>query len=168
MRRRLTVIAVLLSLAAATLSAQIYGSPGATTPGPDRRVNPAPQQRGPARAATQYYERGKALAERRDWERAIGELQRALEIEEDYVDALVLMGHAYREMNDPDRAMQYYQRAARYRPGQAETTYAIGQLALSRDNVLLAVREYLALRDSGSNRADEMWALIERYVRTHP
>jgi tetratricopeptide (TPR) repeat protein len=169
MRRQLTVIAILTAFAAAPAAAQIY-NPGAGGPPPARpgqSSSGSVPSRGPARSAYQYYERGKAYADRRDWERALGELQRAVEIEDDHVESLLLLGFIYREMNDRDRALQFYQRAIRYRPGHAEAHYMIGRLALDRDDVTLAVRQYLILRDSGSDRADEMWAQIERYVRTH-
>lgn len=167
MRSRFVVWIILLSLAAASLSAQIYNPPAPpSSPGRPGIATEAPTrpQPGPPRSARQYYDRARGYADRRDWERARDDLLRAIEIEDDFVDALLLIGRVYREMNDPDRSLQYYQRATRYR-GIEEAYYAIGELALDRDNVALAVRQYLFLRDSGSRLADDLWGSIERYVR---
>lgn len=167
MTKRLVVLAVLLSLVAVSLSAQIYNAPTPApgSPGRPGTATESPRQPGPPRSARQYYDRARGYADRRDWERARDDLLRAIEIEDDFVDALLLIGRVYREMNDYDRSLQYYQRATRYRSGIEEAHYAIGELALDRDNVTLAVRQYLFLRDGGSRLADDLWASIERYVR---
>ena len=156
--RRMIVIGAVMVLIAATAFAQVR------TQGPSPGASSSGRLGGPRNAAP-FYERGRNFAERGDWERAVADLRRAVEIEEDNVDALILLGRGYRELRDPEQSLRYYLLVVRYRPGMGDAHVAIGELALMRDDVTLALQHYFILRDARNPRAEDLFASIERYVR---
>src|SRR5215510_11411259 len=68
------------------------------------------------RAATESYNRGVALAQRGEFDRAIAEFDQAIELDPHLADAWCYRGNAYNSKGDPDRAMADINRAIALSP----------------------------------------------------
>jgi tetratricopeptide (TPR) repeat protein len=117
------------------------------------------------RGAYWYYERAERYALERRWELARRELRRALELDANYLEAVLLLGRIYRESGELTLALEQYEWAIRRGGNEAQLRVLMGEIHLARGDVLHALEQYIVLRDLGSPGASDLWWRIEGYVR---
>lgn len=88
-----------------------------------------------------YLERGQAHAALNDWERAIADFDRAIELEPDLAEAYHRRGLAYAARQDLDRARADLDEAVRRAPNQAEAWLDRGRLHYRQKNYSQALAD---------------------------
>ena len=73
--------------------------------------------------AAPYYHRGRALREKRDWDRAIADLDKAITIDPKMHVALLERGLTWWDKNDPDRAIADFGEAIRVKPDYVDAFF---------------------------------------------
>ena len=83
--------------------------------------------------AKDCYKRGNAYRQKGDWDRAIAEYNRAIEVNPKYGEAYMNRGIIYYYKGDLDRALEDYNRAADWTPTMRWSTVIVGLLTVTRE-----------------------------------
>ena len=89
-----------------------------------------------------YYNRGTAYINKGDYERAIADYSRALELAPEYVAAYYNRGLAYAGQGDYDRAVADYEQALEFAPENAKAYYNRGTAYVRRGDYDRAIADY--------------------------
>lgn len=103
-----------------------------------RKINP-----------TAYFTRSNALLEQGDTLRAVGDLLLAVDQDQGYFEAYVLLGELYAMKNDP-MAPAYYNNALNVRPSSKETRYKLGMFYQENGQFEKAVQQYTLIMELDS------------------
>ncbi len=87
-----------------------------------RKLTPAEEKREYAMT----YERGLAMAQRRDYAVALGYFERAVELAPASIEARFALGACYEQTGDPVRAIRQYQQILTIRPNDADVYANLG------------------------------------------
>ena len=121
--------------------------------------------------AAGYARRGSALAARRDYQHAIADLTRAIELAPDEATYHYERGMAHWQNNEPDAALEDLGAAIRIKPDNVPALVARAELRAGRRDSAESIRPDLDAADrASSNEADVRLALghLYEYVRDYP
>ncbi len=89
----------------------------------------------PAVEYKRYLDRGEALIRTRNFEEALTELHKSLELKPDYANTLEGLGYIMREQGDLDKAIDFFNRALKIEPFQLNTHNYLGVAYLRKGNL---------------------------------
>ena len=157
---------------------QGMGNPGLADDGPQRDT---PDQQGdkPAKDCTL----GTLLLRQGQVEQALSHFSAALSASPDYFDALFNGGLCYLHLEDPERALQWFSKAARLRPEDWQTQYICGEILLQGGRRVEALPYFkaahvanqthfetlqgLAIALLGARRFEEVVAVCDTTITLH-
>jgi tetratricopeptide (TPR) repeat protein len=102
-----------------------------------------PREKRPHLSLARYYKAYKAYPE------AIGELDKALELDPGYADALECFAYVYMDLREPDKAAEYLNKFSAVNPGDAEPYAAMGDFLFRTgrlDEAIASYREALKIK----------------------
>jgi len=132
--RKITILAAALafSFAASILSPAAFAAGGSFDSSP------------PQFSASEF-EQGRAAIDKKDWNNAIGHLQKALAKDKNNADIHSYLGYAYRNSGNWDEGIKYYTQALAINPNHKGANEYLGQAYLNRGNVALAEQQLAKL-----------------------
>lgn len=93
------------------------------------------------RAAEEHFNRGNALDERGDRERAMAEWQEAIHLDPDLASAHYNLGIAYADQQNYDSAVTELREAARLEPFELDSRRALAEIYLEQDEAEAAINQ---------------------------
>jgi superkiller protein 3 len=79
-----------------------------------------------SKLASDYYEMAVTQYEAGDFQSAVGNFLKSIELEPNYVSAYLTLGSAYLKTNKDKKALEVFQQAANLDPNNMETLYGLG------------------------------------------
>lgn len=89
-----------------------------------------------------YYNLGNLLLQQKQFKDAISFYGKAIQIEPDYVPALINQAIAYQELRDAPNALKLYEQAIGFNPGDAQIHYNYGFLCYQVNKLTLAEESF--------------------------
>jgi tetratricopeptide (TPR) repeat protein len=150
-------------------------APSATEPGASRRAGPGAAATQPALQepldAAGYARRGSASASRREYEPALADLTKAIELDPAQADYFYERGRAYASSNQADKALEDFSQAIKLKPDDVQALMARAELRARRNDPADTIIPDLDAADQAAPReADMRLALGGLYqrVRNYP
>lgn len=115
-----------------------------------------------------YHNQAYVFLRKGELDKAIPELQKAVEINPDFVEGYCDLGAVYAQQGKPDEAMAYYQKALEINPGYPETHYNLANLLASQrrsDEAMTHYQKALELKPNHVEALSNLGALLFRQRR---
>ena len=112
------------------------------------------------------FKAGKKAVKEKDFQSALGHLNKANEKNPKNADIHNLLGYSYRKLGDTDRAFEHYQIALQINPKHRGANEYLGELYLETDQLAKAEERLKVLDDAcflGCEEYDDLKEAIEKY-----
>src|SRR5210317_2424862 len=112
------------------------------------------------------FKAGKKAVKEKDFQSALGHLNKANEKNPKNADIHNLLGYSYRKLGDTDRAFEHYHIALQINPKHRGANEYLGELYLETDQLAKAEERLKVLDDAcflGCEEYDDLKEVIEKY-----
>ncbi len=106
-----------------------------------------------------HYALGRLYSDKKEYDNALIEYNKALESDTSYVDALYGIGYVYEKMGKPEAAIKEYKRALKLAPENEGVRYSLGKAYISNKEYEKGIKELEILREAHLEDLDVRRAL---------